>query len=301
VLIFIVGASGFLGSYILKSCRQEKDITALGTSACNHPQDGLKCLDITRPENIWSIIIEFKPECIINCAAMTNLDECEQQPDLAKSINSIGAKNLAEVCACQGIKLIQISTDSIFDGKSGGYYEESEAHPLNTYAKTKLDAERFITSITRNHIIVRTNFYGINPNGKHLLNWVLTNLVSDKEIIGFDDTQFNPLWVQDLAQCILKLTTIPYRGKLHCAGNERFSKYEFIKKIAIGLGYSNAKIKKGSSNQMSSLSSVQRPKDTHLANSRMRQLLNVKIHTLEEVLQNQSFDSYRSKTFKKIL
>jgi dTDP-4-dehydrorhamnose reductase len=299
VLIFIVGASGFLGSYILKSCKQVKDITALGTCIRN-PQDDLISLDITKPEDVRSVITESETDCIINCAAMTSVDECEQKPELARSINSIGAKNLAEICQRHGIKLIHISTDSIFEGKSGGYSEESEPHPVNTYAQTKLEGEKFVASITRNHIIIRTNFYGINPHGKHLLNWILSNLLSDKEMIGFDDTRFNPLWVQDLAQCILKLTTIPYQGTLHCAANDIFSKYEFIKKIAFGLGYRNAKIKKGTSNDVSSLSLAQRPKNTYLANKRMHQLLNIKINKLEEVLQNRSFDIYRSKEFKKI-
>lgn len=240
-------------------------------------------------------ISKLEADFIINCAANTNVDECERRPELARSINAIGARNLAKVSKDMGIRLIHVSTDSVFDGKEGGYSENSEPNPINTYAKTKLEGESFVSQHANDYVIVRTNLYGLNPQGKHLLNWILLNLANGKEMLGFEDAVFNPLWTKDLAECLIELAiNSSYTGILHCAADEIFSKYEFIKRVAEHLGYNNANIKKGSSTEVTSFV-AKRPNKTYLSNLRMKELLKTKIHTLSEVMQDSSFDNYRAK------
>lgn len=293
--IFVVGASGFLGSYVYDMCLR-KGIQRAGSSTTSRP--GLVRLDITRVEGIREAIEKSGADCVINCVAMTNVDECERNPELATSVNAKGAENLARVCSSAGIRLIHISTDSIFDGKTGSYSEESEPAPVNTYARTKIEGEKHVLSLANSFVIVRTNFYGLNPNGKHFLNWILSSLREGREMTGFDDTIFNPLWVSDLAEFLIELASSSYCGILNCAGDERFTKYEFIRRVVSELGYSDSIVKKSSSDQITRAAT--RPKITTLSNKKMHALLKTKIHILHEVLGDASFDIYRAKKTEKI-
>ncbi len=294
--ILVIGGSGFLGTYVTNCCVKMHH-TAVGTSTNFQMRvSGLIGLDISNMNQILQTVESLKPDCVINCAAITDVDECERQPKKAELVNSIGPKNLAEISADTNIRLIQVSTDAIFDGKHGSYSEDSSPNPINTYAKTKLEGERFVSSIAENYAIVRTNFYGLNPNGKGLLNWILKSLAEKREITGFEDVVFNPLWAADLAECLLGVAQMSYIGILNCSGNQILSKYEFAKAVATNLGYNNSIIKRSSSYQAPSLI-ARRPKKTYLDNTRMRELLkNTKIHTIEEVLRDPSFDIYRRKT-----
>ncbi len=168
---------------------------------------------------------------------------------------------MAKICSNKKIRLIHVSTDAIFNGERGGYSEDSSPDPINFYAKTKLEGEKFVSSKTSDYVVIRTNFYGLSSNGNGLLNWILRNLVNKKKFMGFDDVVFNPLWVGNLAECLVRLADIPYTGILNVAGNQTLSKYEFAITVAENLGYKDAKIKKVSSDQMPSLV-ARRPKKT---------------------------------------
>lgn len=295
--ILIVGAEGFLGSYVFESCKITPDIVAVVTS--RHGRSGFELLDITDPKTTNDLVARAEPDCIINCAAMTNVDECERQPALAQSINAVGPGVLAGAAQKMGSRLIHVSTDAIFDGLHGGYSEDSQPHPVNSYGRTKLEGEKNVSNYSQNHVILRTNFYGLDSSGNRLLSWILSNLVSGNEMLGFGDVVFNPLWVQDLAKCIIELARSNHTGILHCVGDEILSKYEFIKKIADTLGYKDAHIKKSRSSDLSTLV-ARRPAKTYLSNTKMHMILKTKIHTLEQVLQDPSFDIYRKKEAEKI-
>ncbi|MGC1132299.1 MAG: SDR family oxidoreductase [Nitrososphaeraceae archaeon] len=295
--VLVTGASGFLGSQIMDLYNKgEFNFTLYGTSTSQ--QNELFRLDITDVKSVREKILRLDPDCIINCAAMADVDQCERKPDLARAVNSIGAKNLAGICRSTGARLLQISTDSVFDGVVGGYTELSRPNPINAYAATKYDGEKAVISILRNYVVIRTNFYGHNHDGKYLMNWILSHLIDNERIIGFIDSRFNPLWIRDLAYCIIKLIDLPYRGILNCSGDEVFSKYQFIRKIALDLGYRNDNIQKGTSAQVPL--TARRPNNTYLVNKKMHKLLKVKIHRLEEVLRHSEFDFYRSSMPKKI-
>lgn len=298
VRVLVIGASGFLGSYVYQSCLKRDGIKATGTSAHQHPDSALLMLDITKKIELEKSVVRIRPDCIVNCAAFSNVDECEKNPALAKAINATGAKHLADACKARNARLIHVSTDSVFDGTAGDYTEESRPNPLNAYAATKLEGEEFIASRIDNHVILRTNFYGLDPNGKSLLNWAFSNLTGEREMSGIADVIFNPLWVQDLAECILELASTPFQGIMNCAGDQTLSKYEFIKNVSLSLGYSDSKIKRAVLDDFAFTAA--RPRNTSLSNKKMKSLLKTKIHRIEDVLRDQSFDLYRKKGSKKI-
>lgn len=270
-------------------------ISVAGTSL--RPNGALLQLDVTKHGSVVQMLEKTAATCVINCAAATNVDECERHPSFASAVNAEGAGNVAEACKRTGVRLVHVSTDSVFDGSKERYSEESRPNPLNVYAKTKLEGEMRVSE-SPDHTIVRTNFYGFDPNGKHLLNWIITSLKQNREMIGFVDASFNPLWARDLAALLVELALSSFRGMIHCAGDEVFTKHEFIRRIVLGLGYGDSMLKEGSIEQAAFL--APRPKNTALANTKMHQLLKTKIQTLDEVLRDDSFDIHRAQNSQEV-
>ena len=164
--ILVVG-NGFLGNSIINEGQKKGfQIISAYTSSNNHS------LDIRKIESIEKVVTKTSPTVIINCAALTNVDEIEKNPKEAYSVNSLGAKNLAKISKNYGIKFIQISTDSVFDGKRGNYSETDTTNPINEYAKSKKLGEDYTLDENSESTIVRTNFYGENKDGKFLYNWI---------------------------------------------------------------------------------------------------------------------------------
>ena len=238
--ILIIG-KGFLGGTIFSTC-QNAGINVLGT----HYNKSIPIIDITNINSIEKVVSEFKPDLIINCAALTNIDQIEFNPKRAYAINAYGAKNIAEISRQNKIKMIHISTDSIFDGIKGMYCEDDIPNPINEYAKSKKMGEDFVKEILDTHIIIRTNFYGYNSEGKFLFNWILEKLKEKQQIIGFSDIIFNPLEIRNLADMINELIYKDFNGILHLSSNEIFNKYEFIIEIAKMLNFDIDLITKGS-------------------------------------------------------
>ena len=150
--LILIG-SGFLGSYLIQEFKK-REFQFLNTHFSKIQDDGYY-LDIRNLEEIRDLFVKYKPDIIINTAGRNDIDYLEQNPNVANSVNTIGTKNIVTVTEELGIKLIHISTDSIFDGESGNYIETDQANPINIYAKSKLNAELAIRQITENYIIIR--------------------------------------------------------------------------------------------------------------------------------------------------
>lgn len=165
--ILLIGAKGQVGKELKETLTG--DITALGREE----------LDLTQKEHICQVVGSLKPDIIVNAGAYTAVDKAETEKDLAKSINAIAPKILAEVAAKIDASLIHISTDYVFDGtKNKPYLEEDETNPLGIYGQTKLAGEEAIKQSGAEHIILRTAWvYG--TYGKS--NFVKTMLRLGKE------------------------------------------------------------------------------------------------------------------------
>ena len=275
--VLVVG-NGFLGNSIInEGQKKEFQIISAHTSSNNHP------LDIRKNESIEKVVIKTSPTVIINCAALTNVDEIEKNPKEAYSVNSLGAKNLAKISKNYGIKFIQISTDSVFDGKRGNYSETDTVNPINEYAKSKKLGEDYTLDENSESIVVRTNFYGENKDGKFLYNWILNNLKNNKIFSGFNNIVFNPLEIQNLTDMLLEISEIKYAGIIHLSTDKNMTKYEFARKIANELQYDLELIKKGllDNNKMT----AKRPLNTTLSNKIAKKILKTKPIELEKWLQ----------------
>ena len=270
----LVLGNGFLGENIINEFKNN-GIQAIGT---NYNKNGI-CVDITNMDSIISCVEKYSPKIIINCAANVNVDELENNEELAISINAKGPENIAKVCNDNKIRLLHISSDGIFDGKQGMYTEEDVVNPINVYAKSKILGEKLISKNLENYLIIRTNFYGFHNQKKFLFNWALSKLKNNEEIIGFTDVFFNPLEVTNLSKMIYELSEKKICGILNLSSNEVFTKFEFIKKISEVFDFDSKLIKSGSIEELNL--NAKRPKNTTLSNEKAKKLLDTKIVTLD--------------------
>ena len=279
--ILIIG-NGFLGSHLFHEAKiNQFDVFV---TYCHSKSEKFIPLDITNEKSIIDCFETIKPNIVINCAANTDIDFLEKNPDIAYAINANAVKNIAKISNDYDFKLIQISTDSVFDGKRGMYVETDSTNPINIYAQSKLYGEEFVKKYSKNYLILRTNFYGYNNEGKHFFNWILSNLKNNKPIIGFDDIIFNPLEVSNLSKIILEISLSRHVGIFHLSSNEFFSKYQFALKIAEHLGKNKDLIKKGSIEDIDL--PAKRPKNTTLNNEKLKRILYTPITTLDDWLKN---------------
>ena len=217
--------------------------------------------DLTDKEFIISILKEIKPDIIIHCAAIVNLETCENNKELANAVHVNVTKCLAQYKPNE-TKLIYISTDSVFDGLKGNYKETDKTNPINYYAESKLNGEKEVR-FNPNHIIVRTNIFGFNiPLRNSLSEWAIKSFKSNQIISGFDDVIFNAIYTKDLAKAIHQLLKQKFIGTINVASKESISKYEFLKYLALKSSYNDASITKSSIKEMEF--KIPRPQNTSL-------------------------------------
>ena len=277
----LVIGSGFLGTHIIDILKNN-GINTVGTHF-NLNNDGIMKVDVRNINSINDCVAKIKPDLIINCAAITQLDFLEKNPQLAFSVNADGAKNVATVSKRNKIRLVHISTDGVFNGKRGMYSEEDIPNPINVYAKSKAEGEKLVRENSDNHVIIRTNFYGFDKNDRFLFNWILHMLKQHKQIIGFSDVIFTPLEVSNLSEMIKEISMKSYCGIIHLASDEILSKYQFALRIAEIFELNKDLIKGGSVDDYKDFV-AKRPKNTSLINKKARQLMKTQIISLSEWL-----------------
>lgn len=261
---WLIIGNGFLGKTIFESIDKNKNEVQIS----DYKNEGI---DVTDNSSIQEYFQKFLPDITINCAAISNVDNIENNPNAGLEVNAYGSQKIALACKKYNSKLIHISTDSVFDGKKGMYTEIDSVHPINEYAKTKCLAEDFIKESLKNHVIIRTNFYGIDPSRNNLLNWIITKLENQETIRGFTDVIFNPLEIHNLAEMIIEIGKLDFIGIIHLASDEVFSKFEFCKKVSKYLGYNEKLVIKGKSNHSKLI--AKRPTNTSLDNSLSKKII----------------------------
>lgn len=219
--VLITGSNGMLGHDLIDVLNDKHELI-LTTS---------KTLDITDKEHTVEFIKENKPDIVINSAAYTDVDGCEENRELAFSINGEGVRNLAIGCREADCPLLHISTDYVFNGKNDTpWVEDDEIGPINVYGKSKLEGEQAIQDILDKFFIVRTAWlYGINGGNfpKTMLELAKTH---DELTVVYDEVG-TPTYTPDLAEAIGKLIETDYYGIYHITNSGSCSWCEFAKYI----------------------------------------------------------------------
>ncbi len=219
--------------------------------------------DLTDYVVLKKTLYKIKPEIIIHCAGIVNVDQCESIKDAADEIHCEVTNILSSFYPLSTI-FFYISTDSVFDGIKGNYSETDLPNPLNYYAKSKLAGEQVALRNNSNAIIIRTNIYGFNyVPGKSLVEWALNNLSAGQPITGFTDVYFNPLYTKQLARAIHELIVLnKFTGIINIAADEQINKFDFLVMLARIFNYPLKIIKPGSVNSVQL--SAPRPQNTTL-------------------------------------
>ncbi|MDR3574594.1 MAG: SDR family oxidoreductase [Anaerolineaceae bacterium] len=243
--ILVTGCSGLLGlNLALQACEKHTIIGVVQQHGLYGAPFQTVQLDLSLPGVLEKLLDTSKPDLVIHCAALANLDLCEENPQLAHRLNAAVPGELAEMTARRDIAMLHISTDAVFDGQRGNYSENDPPNPINVYARTKLDGELAVASANPKALIARVNFYGWSLFGKRsLAEWFFNDLSAGKQVNGFTDVFFGPLLVNDLADLLLEMADKSLCGLYQAVSGAYLSKYEFGRLLARQFGLDESLIK----------------------------------------------------------
>ncbi len=218
--IVVTGHRGQLGQALLRSLAHEE----------LHGLD-LPEADITDPASIIDTIGKFQPQVVIHAAAMTDVDGCERNPELAFRVNVLGTQNIALACTRCNAALLYVSTNEVFDGRLGrAYYEWDSPSPLSVYAHSKAAAEFYVRTLLQRFYIVRTAWlYG--QGGRNFVTKILAAADRPGPLRVVTDEVSTPTYAIDLAQAIARLIRTGHFGFYHFTNGGSCSRYEWACKI----------------------------------------------------------------------
>ena len=277
--ILVTGAFGQVGRSLLNSLHANLKIIWTGTHI---PKGGSGFhLDILDRINIRELINLHQPDILINLAALTNVDFCEKNPVLAKKINVNGVSNICDIF--KG-KIIQLSTDYVFDGKNGPYIEEDKVSPLSIYGKTKLEAEKIIINHNPDNLILRGNvLYDYNKYTKaSFLNWVINSLNQKISINVVNDQINNPTWTKSMSHVISSCIEKGISGIYHWGDANFISRYKFAKMIAEKYSLDDSLINPITTKELGQL--APRPLNSGLIADKLIKVLDVAQPSIDECL-----------------
>ncbi len=229
--ILVTGGKGQLGMDCVQVLRESHEVLAID----------LNELDITRLADLEALVQKFMPSIIINCAAYTQVDNCEIERELAWNVNVMGTENLVKCSENQGGRLIHISTDYVFDGTKKipePYVEKDKPNPVSYYGITKYESEKVVRKGADRHLILRPAWmYGINGHNflKTMLKLALNN--PENEIRVVNDQYGSPTWAYGLALQIQRIIDTDAGGIYHATAEGYCTWFElaeyFLKKMQV--------------------------------------------------------------------
>lgn len=245
--VLITGSNGLLGQHLAKHFL-ESDETLLATSFGPNRIAKLKhnyqSLDITDFSSLKKVLQSFQPDVIINAAAATNVDGCEDNSDTCDRINHQAVSFFLNCFEELQINphFIQISTDFIFNGEQKEYSEVDLPDPISVYGRTKWLGEKAIfDSGYKNYTVVRTSLvYGVGEalNKSNIFLWAMEKLRTDQQLTIVDDQFRSPTYVKDLCIACVQIVDSDVRGVINIAGEETLSMYEYIQNVSKYVGKS---------------------------------------------------------------
>ncbi len=282
--LYITGIAGLLGNNIVKKMVNRCEITGVDILDLDIPNVTYEKFSLYERDKLREHVMQVRPDAVIHTAAAVNVDECEENPEWAHKLNVEVTSDIADICNELGIKLVYISSDAVFDGESEKLYTEADTvNPLNVYAKTKLGGEKYVLAYERN-LVFRTNIYGQNIQDKKSFGeWIVSSLQEGKTLNMFEDIDFSPILVSDLAEIIYKALEADLCGLYHVCATGCISKYEFGIKLKEIFDLHTGTINKSQSEAMHF--KAKRSKHMGMSNEKIRKELGIRIRTPEESIR----------------
>ncbi len=238
--ILVTGSNGLLGQKITENILAKRQVNLVATAkgANRYPiHEGYTYaeMDILNPAQVKNVIEKYKPDAVIHTAAMTNVDTCHIEREMAYQLNVTATQTLVSICEELTIQFIQVSTDFIFDGAAGPYQEEAQPSPISYYGETKLLAEEVVKKSAAKWAILRTILvYGIvsDMRRSNIVLWAKGALEMGKPINVVNDQYRMPTLAEDLAEGCLLAVQNEAQGIYHISGKDMMSIVELVRKVA---------------------------------------------------------------------
>ena len=289
--VLITGSNGLLGQKLLHKLKNDKLVELIATSIGENrvsETDGYTyiSLDITNKKEVEDVVTSKSPDVIINTAAMTNVDLCEDKKVDCDNLNVNAVKYLSDVSEKINAHLIHISTDFIFDGKKGPYTEDDIPNPLSYYGLSKLKSETVLLESSCKWTILRTIIvFGVaeNLSKGNIVTWAKGELEKGVPLNIIDDQFRAPTLAEDLADaCILALNKKEY-GIFNASGKDIMSIYEMVERIALFYGYSTKNLNRISTKTLNQKAG--RPPKTGFILDKSMDILGYNPRSFEECLE----------------
>ncbi|RZK42852.1 MAG: SDR family oxidoreductase [Pedobacter sp.] len=238
--VLVTGSNGLLGQKITEKVLKDGGFNLIASSRGKnrfpvHEGYTYVEMDISVVEEIRSVIAKFKPDAIIHTAALTNVDQAEEEKELAFSLNVEAVKTLVEVCESLNIQLVHLSTDFIFDGQHGPYAEDAIPNPVSYYGETKLLGEQEVVKSKGNWAILRTILvYGIvaDMSRSNIVLWAKNALEKGEPLNVVEDQWRMPTLAEDLAEGCLLAVRHDAQGIFHLSGKDMMSVADLVERVA---------------------------------------------------------------------
>lgn len=223
----VIGASGLLGRALTRRLEAGFPDTVAATRAE---------ADVTDRFRLEMEIERLRPTVVINCAAFTDVDGCTRDPERAYAVNAIGAENVARAAAASGCRVVQISTDYVFDGRGDRPYVETDAvGPIQEYGRSKLDGERRVATAAPDHLIVRTAWL-FGRDGGAFVSFVRKRAEAREPLRIVSDQAGSPTFVDDLADGVAQLLGTDHRGVVNFVNRGAATRLDMTEVILATLG-----------------------------------------------------------------
>jgi dTDP-4-dehydrorhamnose reductase len=227
--LLITGGSGYLGQYLTVKAAQSYSLyTAFRTNADSVKAGQPVALDLTNAAQVRQLVAELQPDPIIHTAA---INPGQGDVDTMMRVNTQGSRYIAQAAAAVGARLVHLSTDLVFNGKNAPYTDDAPASPINDYGRSKAAAESAVLEANPAAAIVRTSLiYGLNEMDRGTAGFV-ERLERGETLSLFTDVIRQPVWVDSLAEALLKLVELELSGMLNVAGRQSLTRAEFGRRM----------------------------------------------------------------------
>ena len=251
--VLITGVSGQLGNDAAKVLTA-RGVDFLGVSS--------KEMDITDRDAVLGMFSEYRPDAVLHCAAYTQVDRAEDEPERCMSVNADGTRYIAEACREIGAKLLYISTDYVFPGTGDKPWETDDpTGPLNVYGRSKLAGEEAVRELVKKHFIVRTSWV-IGEHGNNFVKTMLRLAENYNELHVVDDQIGSPTFTADLAPLLCDMLETDKYGCYH-ATNEGFCSWAELAEAVFRLSGKNVTVRHVSTEEYGARAA--RPKNSRLS------------------------------------
>jgi len=282
---FVTGSAGLVGQQVVHDLAEAGD-EVYSAYHDSKPMLGIPThMDLNSPDTIKEILEKINPDAIIHLGAITEVDLCESNKNLALQINAKATEIISKLAAEQNAFFVYVSTDYVFDGEKCMRKESDPTNPVDYYGKSKLEGEKSVMNLASSWCIARTSTpYGIHHIKKSFPVWVVENLLKNNEIKVVVDQFTSPTYVPNLSRMLIEITKRQIVGVMHVAGATRISRYELAELVADKLKLDKKLLRP--TNLADMKMTAKRPKDSSLDVSKAFSILNEKPFIIEQGIDN---------------